>query len=295
MNNNNLLSQLTPQERRIVVIVFLVVIVVLNLVFVWPHFDEWGSINTQLNKMRSDIESYNRLIAQDRNPTNGFQVQVAKLSSLEGGGSVMEHPVDPQIQLGNAIRAQERKTGVYVSSYSPGSIKTNEFFEELSTAITVESEEPQLVKFLYNMGLDPAMIRVAKLDLRPVDANRYKLRGGITLTANYTRKPPSAVNPASVGKPVAVGGTKPVPGAGPAPKKLPMPGTVQPGRPAVGNLPPGTRLPINQTPGGPPSPQRREPPGIRPGGNPALKKELGFPGKSMIPNPAPGRQNETPQ
>jgi hypothetical protein len=48
---NNFLNQLnlTPQERRIVVgIIFLVVIVVLNLLFVWPHFGEWGSINKQL-------------------------------------------------------------------------------------------------------------------------------------------------------------------------------------------------------------------------------------------------------
>jgi hypothetical protein len=70
--------------------------------------------------------------------------------------------------LKDTIRAQERKTGV-MSSIGPGSVKTNEFFEEHSTTITVQSQEPQLVNFLYNMGMDPAMIRVAKLDLQPFD------------------------------------------------------------------------------------------------------------------------------
>src|ERR1700677_3173519 len=79
---NNFLNQLnlTPQERRIVVIVFLVVIVVLNLLFVWPHFGEWSSINKQLEDMRGKIANCNRLIAQDINTNNGFQVQVKKLS-----------------------------------------------------------------------------------------------------------------------------------------------------------------------------------------------------------------------
>src|SRR5580700_9102647 len=124
---NNFLNQLnlTPQERRIVVVVFLVVIVVLNLLFVWPHFGEWASINKQLDNMRGTIVNYNRMIAQDINTNNGFQVQVKKLSRLEGS-DVMEHPVDPSIQLQSTIRTQESKTGVNVSRFGTSRVKTNE-------------------------------------------------------------------------------------------------------------------------------------------------------------------------
>jgi Tfp pilus assembly protein PilO len=265
---NNFLSQLnlTPQERRIVVIIFLVVIVVLNLLFVWPHFGEWGSINRQLDDMRKTMANYNHIIEQDVNPTNGYRKLVNKLSRLEGGGS-MDHPVDPQNQLNATIRAQEKKTGVYVSNFGVPSVKTNEFFEEISTSIDVESQEPQLVNFLYNMGMDPAMIRVAKLDLKPADANRYKLKGSITLTANYTKKPPTAVSAAPAAKPETAPGNKPA--AAPAKKTAPPPVPAQP----------ATRLP------GPPAPgPNRQPSG---GAKPF------FPNRP-IPRPGPGQPGPPP-
>jgi hypothetical protein len=204
---NNFLSQLnlTTQERRIVVIIFLVVIVVLNLLFVWPHFGEWGRIKKELGNMYRTIETDNGVIAKDLDPTNGWKKQVDKMARQEGGSKI-DSPVDPQNQLQQTIYQQERKTGVTVASFNPGSVKTNEFFEEHSTTITFESQEPQLVSFLYGMGNDPAMIRVAKLDLKPADNNRYRLKGGITLTANYARKAPSGVSAGAAAKPAA--GTK---------------------------------------------------------------------------------------
>ena len=47
---NDFLGQLnlTVQERRIVMGIFAVVILVLNYLFVWPRFGEWGRINKQL-------------------------------------------------------------------------------------------------------------------------------------------------------------------------------------------------------------------------------------------------------
>lgn len=253
---NNFLSQLnlTAQERRIVAVIFLVVVIVINFLFIWPHFGEWGSINRQLEDMRRTMEKYNSVIKQDLNPVNGWKVQVAKLARLEGG-TLTEHPVDPQVQFQNTIRAQERKTGVYVENYNPGSVKTNEFFEEHSTTISIESQEPQLVNFLYNMGMDPAMIRVAKLDLKPADANRYRLKGGITLTANYAKKPATVSVAAAV---------KPVPGAKPAAvaaPKPPAPAQAQPAR-----HPPGRPAPDANRPA--PERQRHPPPNgrkLRPG------------------------------
>jgi hypothetical protein len=249
---NNFLGQLnlTTQERRVVVGIFLVVIVVLNLLFVWPHFSDWGRINKQLDDMYKSIDTDNRLIAQDLEPTNGWKKQVSKLAKQEGG-SVGEGLVDPQIQFQRTIQEQERKTGVMVDNMNPGSVKTNAFFEEHSTTISAQSLEPQLVNFLYNMGNDPAMIRVAKLDLQPVDANRYRLKGSITLTANYANKSAASVVAFAAGKPAP--GVKP---AAPATK----PGAI----PAPGQ--------IAKHPGGPPQPgANKKPPALGSRSNPLPK------------------------
>jgi hypothetical protein len=239
---NDFLGQLnlTVQERRTVVGIFTVVIIVLNYLFVWPRFGEWSKINNQLSDMRRTIMTDNNFILKDTNPVNGWRVLVAKYAKLEGNAdSLIEHPVDPQIQLTETIRLESRKSDVNVQSYNAGNVKSNAFFEEHSTLITIESQEPPLINFLFNMGNDPAMIRVGRLHLKPADDKRFRLRGEITLTANYSRKAPSAAAPAKPVKP----GPKPAtdrktpPGTNSGPKgaKVPPP---QPGPGTVRKLAP---------------------------------------------------------
>jgi len=276
---NNFLGQLnlTAQERRIVAGIFLVVIVVLNYLFVWPRFGDWSSMNNQLREMRGKIETDNNFIKQDY-ASNGWKVQVEELTKREGG-SVMAHPIDPQVQLQNTIRAQERKTGVYVESINPGSVKTNEFFETQSTAIALECQEPQLVNFLYNMGMDPAMIRVAILNLKPADANRYRLKATITLTANYTKKPPASVSDATA--PKRPPGVKPAvapPASAPGTKPATAPGGKPHGAPAPLPVPPGKR-----PPGGPIAPGfNKKPPS---GANPLIPAR-----PTPLPKPDPSQK-----
>jgi hypothetical protein len=142
------------------------------------------------------------------------------------------------VQLQSTIRAQERKTGVFLESMNPGTVKTNnEFFEEQSIAISLECQEPQLVSFLYNMGMDPAMIRVSVLNLKPADANRYRLKASLTLTANYAKKQPATVSESAADKHAgAKAKTAGAPGlkppAAPGPKHRPS-----------GPIAPGTRRP----------------------------------------------------
>jgi low affinity Fe/Cu permease len=241
---NNFLSQLnlTTQERRIVVIIILVVFVVVNVLLVWPHFEDWGRITKQLEDMRRTEENYNRAIQMDLNTNNGWRKEVDRLARQEGGSKI-DTQVDPQNQLQQTILAEERKTHVTVGNFTPGPVKTNAFFEEHSTAITFESQEPQLVSFLYEMGNDPAMIRVAKLNLAPTDANRYSLKGAITLTANYAKKPAAAVSaPATVkpnfgAKPAAAPATKPAASTAAAQLAKHPPGG--PPGPGAGKQPPG--------------------------------------------------------
>jgi Tfp pilus assembly protein PilO len=264
---NNYLGQLglSAQERRIVVGIFLVVFIVLNYLFVWPSFGQWGSLDKERLKMLGSISDYNRVIQQDI-ATNGWRKQIELLTQQEGA-SVMEHPVDAQVQLQNTIRAQERKTGVYIESANPGSVKTNEFFEEQSTSITLECQEPQLVGFLYHMGMDPAMIRVAMLNLKPADNNRYRLKATMTLQANYAKKPASAVNELAAekhvpgGRPPGSPGSKPATPAVAKPPGVPAPTDAR----AARRSPDGQFVPKSgrQPPAGknPPVPGRPVPPG----------------------------------
>jgi hypothetical protein len=276
---NDLLSQLnlTVQERRTVMGIFAVVIIVLNYLFVWPRFGEWGTLNKQLEEMRHTMTTHNRLILQDADPTNGWRKLVAKYAQKEGG-NVSEQPVDPQVQLQNVIMLQARKTGVNVESYNSGSVKTNDaFFEEHSTAITFESQEPPLISFLVNMGNDPAMVRVGKLHLKPADQNRYRLRGDITLTASYSRKAVVAAAPATPAKPAA---SKVKPAAATA---KPPPGPKKPGAPAPppGSTPPrGRKMP----PGTGPQPgPGRTAPGTGPARKPVANSQLA-PGQGRSAN-----------
>jgi hypothetical protein len=239
---NELLAQLTPQERRIVVAIGMVVIIVLNLLFVWPHFGEWKRIRKELEVMRGNIESYNKEIALDTDPANGLQKQLRNLVRQEGNGVM-----DKQVQLSSTIMTQARRTGVNVANLSPGGERpdTNGFFEEESIKISTDSQEPELVSFLYNIGGDPAMIRVSELDLGPMDQNRYRLRGTITLIANYANR---AVAP----------GSKTPPAKGP-----PGLGTRPASTPATAGKPPASSKPGQTLPK--PGPQgQRGPPGFTP-------------------------------
>ncbi len=111
--------------------------------------------------------------------------------------------MDFQNQLQDTIHGQARKTGVNVGNYYPGVARpdTNGFFEEESIRISFDSQEPQLISFLYNIGGDPAMIRVSELELSPQDQNRYRLQGAsfTLIFANYAKdgrhpRQPAAAN-----------------------------------------------------------------------------------------------------
>ena len=51
-------EQLRPMERRLVVGVAVVVLVVLNAVFVWPHFADWGNLRGRLAEAHRKLALY---------------------------------------------------------------------------------------------------------------------------------------------------------------------------------------------------------------------------------------------
>ncbi len=201
---------LRPQERRLVVGVIAGVFLILNYFLVWPYFSEWGKVRSQMEASQRKIRIYQAEIQNDL-ATNGYRAILQKLDK-QGPGVQLEGDV----QL---LKTVQSKVGrVLVNSYSPittsKASQTNELFEEQSMSITVDSEEKDLIDFLYAIGGDSSMIRVRDLTLRPADNNRYRLRGPLTLTAVYQKRPEvkaaaSTNKPPVTGRPTLVPAAKP--------------------------------------------------------------------------------------
>ncbi|MEO7300074.1 MAG: hypothetical protein ABI042_16030 [Verrucomicrobiota bacterium] len=231
---------LRPSERRLVVGIGVVIFIVLNVFFVWPHFGDWGKIRGELAQGQRNLGLYNRKITQAQG-RNGFEAQLKKLQG-EGAAVVAD---EQEIQLFRTVQNQVAQSRVTVSQYGQvmrsNSTQTNEFFEEQSIKISVNTGEKELVDFLLNVGAGSSMIRVRDLDLKPVDQNRYRLQGTITLSANYQKK--SATKPAARGTPANST-------AAPAtPKPTVAPTTPKPSAPAGGAV--KSMTPTNRPPSQP--------------------------------------------
>ncbi len=223
---------LRPQERRLVVGILVVIFVVLNVLLVWPRFSDWNRVKADLAKGQRNLASYNEKIAKAEGPT-GFKARLKKLEGEDAQNIVSD---EQEIQLLRTVQSQVQASKIVVSSYSPitrssNLQNTNEFFEEQSIKISVNTGEEELVTFLLNIGSGTSMIRVRDLNLKPADQNRYRLQGTITLSANYQKK--TATKPAiAVAKPVPSG--KPTVNPPPAGKPSPA-GTPAPKPPVVSN------------------------------------------------------------
>jgi Tfp pilus assembly protein PilO len=181
------------------------------LLLVWPHFKDLGQVRRQLEDTRNTIQKWNKEILADVQPVSGYKVTLKKLERQQGGGILNQ-----QVQLQRTVSDQAMKTGVTVDEIKPATSAhpdTNEFYVEQSVKIDFETQEPQLVNFLFNVGNDPAMIRVHELSLKTADANRYRLKGDAILTANYARQAPATAKKNPPAK-------KAAPGAQPARNNL---------------------------------------------------------------------------
>jgi Tfp pilus assembly protein PilO len=191
---------LRPQERRLIVGILVVIFIVLNVLLVWPKFGAWAKTRAALENAQRDLFNFQRKIAQAQGP-NGFEAQLKKLEGESQGESVVAD--EQQIQLFRTVQSKVMENKVSVSNYgkvteSNNLQSTNEFFQEQSIPITVNTGEKELVDFLLDIGSGSSMIRVRDMNLRPADQNRYRLQGTITLSANYQKKPaPKAAAPAT--------------------------------------------------------------------------------------------------
>jgi Tfp pilus assembly protein PilO len=188
-------ARLSSMERRFVVGVLVVFFVVLNAMFVWPRFSEWGQMQARLDKARDTTKKFEKEIAEQ--PKYEKQVR-----AMESEGLAVP-PEDQSIDFVRTIQSQAAQSSVTIVNMSarPAS-GTNQFFLEKSQNVTVQSGEQQLVDFLYNLGSGNSLIRVRTLAIRP-DPPHQALATTIELIASYQKKPqarpaaPAAAKPAT--------------------------------------------------------------------------------------------------
>ena len=177
-------EQLRPMERRLVVGVAVVLVIVLNAVFIWPHFSDWGKLRGRLNEAHRKLKLYQDSAAQ-------IPALRAQVKTFASEGEFVA-PEDQAINLMRTIQAQAAASGFGIQNYSRAVTRTSDaFFVEQVQNINVVATEEQLVDFLYKLGSGSSMIRVRDLELQP-DAPRQRLNANIRLVASYQKTPAAA-------------------------------------------------------------------------------------------------------
>ena len=191
---NKYFARLSPLERRFMVGLIVVVFLVLNFMFVQPHLGDWGKVKQRLERARSSQALYDAEIAKRPTYESGLK------AFEQEGTSVPQENQD--IDFLRNVQTQSAQSHVTVlSNTRQQGVRTNQFFVERVQVITAQSNEKELVDFLYNLGSASSMIRVRDLSIRPTMA-RLQLATTIKLVASYQKQSATpAPNNASTAKP----------------------------------------------------------------------------------------------
>jgi hypothetical protein len=175
-------DRLNSSERRLIVGVGLILFLAVNVFFIWPRFSDWNAAKARMTRATTDLTRYRTAIAQ-------LPALQRQLQQFQGETDVPEE--DQSIQFQTMIGREAAQHGVAVVGYRGLVTRTNDpFFLEQMQTISFQSEEKQLVDFLYNMGSSSSMIRVRGLGIRP-DPPRQRLTGTVTLVASHQKKIPT--------------------------------------------------------------------------------------------------------
>jgi type II secretory pathway component PulM len=181
-------AHLRPLERRLAVGVAVILILVLNYVFIWPHFSDWGNLRRRESDARRKLALYQSVITE----TSGYEAQV---KTLEGQGEFVA-PEDQAINFMRTIQSQSAASGVNINNYSHSTMHTNQFFMEQVQNINAIATDEQLVDFLYKLGSGASMVRVRDLELQPDNAHQH-LNANIRLVASYQKSAPASLKSAT--------------------------------------------------------------------------------------------------
>jgi Tfp pilus assembly protein PilO len=187
-------DQLRPGERRLVIGVGVVLILVVNYVYVWPHFSDWGRLTDRLDSARTRLTLYQTAVKQKPDLEKSV-----KHYQTEGQFVAL---ADQAVNFMRSIQQQASASGFGIQDYSPSIMRTNDaFFVEQQQTIRFTATEEQIVDFLYKLGSGPSMVRVRDLELQP-DSPHQRLNANIKLIANYQKNPtPATADKNSTAKP----------------------------------------------------------------------------------------------
>jgi len=172
-------EQLRPIERRLVIGVIAAVLLVANYLYIWPIFGQWGTMEGKINQAHLTLKLYQQ--AKDETPA----VEL-KLKKFQNEDEFVAQD-DQAVSFMRTIQHQANMTGVSLINVPPSIMHTNDaFYVERVENISVSATDEQLVNFLYQLGNDPAMIRVWDLELHP-DPPRQRLEAGVGLVASYQK------------------------------------------------------------------------------------------------------------
>ena len=176
---NKYFANLRPMERRLVVGVAVVVVLVLNWLFVWPHFSDWGNSTRRMNAASHKLKDYQATVAK-------LPELQQKVKSFENEGEVVP-PEDQGVNLIRNIQTLTTETGVQLQTSGRTTTSGSDpFFVKQILGINVLATETNLVDFLYKLGSGVSMIRVRDLSLQP-DPPHQRLMADIRLEASYQK------------------------------------------------------------------------------------------------------------
>ncbi len=183
-------SRLSSMERWFIIIVGVGVFALVNFMFIFPRFNDWGALKKRLSKAETLKQEYEAMIEQGA----VFQSQIRKLES-ETAAVPAE---DQAVNFLNAIQSQAAQSRVSIVANNRQPERTNQFFVERAQALTTQSGEAELVDFLYNLGAGNSQIRARALSISR-DQTQTQLRANMTLIASFQKKAPrSAPRPSGV-------------------------------------------------------------------------------------------------
>ena len=215
--------RLNAGERRLAVGGLSLLFLILNYVFVWPHFFDWNKLQHSLQKANQDVATMSALIAQKP------ALEIKEKTLKDEGADVPQE--DQAFQFARTIQSESARSGVRI--VNQGNTRqgtgTNQFFLEQTQTITVQSDEKQLVDFLYGLGAGTSLVRVRALSVQP-DQSHQMLNSQITLVASYQKAAGRITAPAP--KPAAAPAAAPT--AAPSRPSTPAPANPKPATPPPG-------------------------------------------------------------
>lgn len=202
-------ARLNPTERRFVVGVAVVFVIVINIVWVWPRFGDWGETRKRMTTAQNQVFDFNRGIAR----IPDLDREIAKY--MNAGATVP--PENQAVDFVRQIQNQAAQSGVGIQSMGGArSTGTNAYFLEQNQTLQLTSGEKQLVDFLYSLGAGPnSLIRVKVMSVQP-DSPRQQLSSRVTLVASYQRKSPISTAPGATAPKTPTPATPKATNSGPA-------------------------------------------------------------------------------